>query len=263
MASTVTCPGCQVKLKLKPEYAGKKLKCPRCTRVMLIPAARNVTAAPPKAVAAKAAAAPAGKVPAGKAPPLPAKTKPKPVPFEDDDAAVVTAPAKKKKDRKTDMTPCPECGEMVDVDAKKCPYCKVALEADDEEEYKKWRKCPRCGKQMARSVLWTIWGSFYMTRLFHHVRCEECGLTYNGTTGKSNRGPAVVCLSTPLLAIAGIGYFVSWIVKDRGHYEYEWLDTVSLIVAIIGAVGLLAGIVLWMVMGQGQRGARSRERDRD
>jgi hypothetical protein len=246
MASTVTCPGCQVKLKLKPEYAGKKIRCPRCTRVLAIRAAPGVTARPPKAVAAKGAPA---NVPAGKAPPPLARTSPKPPPLEDDGAAVVTAPAKKRKERKTDMTPCPECGEMVDVDAKKCPHCKVALEADDEEEYRKWRRCPRCGKQAAKHVLWTIWGSFYFTRLFHQVRCEECGQAYNGKTGKSNLGPAVVCLSVPLLAMCGIGYFVAWIVEDRGYAAREWITITSLILGIAGGVGLLAGIVLWLVIG--------------
>ena len=153
------------------------------------------------------------------------------------------------------MSPCPECGEMVDVDAKKCPHCKTLLESDDEEEHKKWKKCPACRKQAARPVLWTIWGSFYFTRLFHQVRCEECGKTYNGKTGGSNLGPAIVCMSVPLMAIAGIGYFIWWIAKDRGHLEYEWVDTVSLILMIAGGVGLLTGIILWLVL-RGKSGRR-------
>jgi hypothetical protein len=259
MASTVSCPGCQVKLKLKPEYVGKKIKCPRCARLIAISRAPGVMAMPPKAVARAAARAAAGKAP----PPMP-KASPKPSPIEDDDAAVVTAPARKKKARPSEKAPCPECGEMVDVDAKKCPYCKVALETDEEEEYRKWRKCPRCGKQAGRGVLWTIWGSFYFTRLFHEVRCDECGKSYNGLTGRSNVGPAVVCLSVPLMAIAGIGYFVSWILKERGRESgFEWLDTLSLIILIVGGLGLLTGIVLWLVLGQGQNGSRRPVRDRD
>jgi uncharacterized protein YbaR (Trm112 family) len=204
MAETVSCPGCKVKLKLKPEYAGKKIKCPKCASVIAVPGAAGVVTAPPKVP--KAAAA--------KAAPAAAKAKP---PFEDDEAAVIAAPPKKKGGRKSDMSPCPECGEMVDNAATKCPHCKTPLEVDDEAEYEKWKKCPACGQRKAKRVLWTLWGSFYFTALFKHVRCADCGKTYNGKTGKSNAVVAAVCVTVPLLAIAGIGIGIWFYYKSLGY----------------------------------------------
>ena len=40
MAFIMKCPSCQSALRIKEEYAGKQLKCPRCTHVMSIPRAK-------------------------------------------------------------------------------------------------------------------------------------------------------------------------------------------------------------------------------
>ena len=211
MAETVSCPGCQTKLKLKPEYAGRKIKCPRCAHVLVIPAAPGVTATPPKAIKKAAAGSAAPPLP----PPAP-KTKGRALP-EDEEAAVATEPKGKRKGRKSDLTPCPECGEMVDNEATKCPHCKTLLEVDDEEEYLQWKKCPSCGAQRAKRVLWTFWGSFYFTAIFKHVKCQECGTAYNGRTGKSNLVPALLCVGITLLMIGGIVGAVLWMLHDRGR----------------------------------------------
>jgi hypothetical protein len=211
MAETVSCPGCHVRLKMKPEYAGKKIKCPRCARLILVPRVPGVTAVPPKATAAKATTLAKKVVPV----PAPAAARSKRK-GEDEDEKVITSPTKKK--RKSDMSPCPECGEMVDIAATKCPHCKTPLEADDEEEYKRWKKCPNCGKQMAKRVLWTFWGSFYFTAIFKHVRCEDCGTKYNGKTGKSNMVPAVLCVSIAAVLILALAVLILWLLSLRGYH---------------------------------------------
>jgi DNA-directed RNA polymerase subunit RPC12/RpoP len=219
MAETVACPGCQVKLKLKPEYAGKKIKCPRCAHLIVVPSVAGVTAGRPRP-GAPAKLAPRGAPQKAVTPKVPAaaakKARP---PADDDDDAVIAGPPTKKK-RKSDMAPCPECGEPVDVAATKCPHCKTPLEADEEEEYRKWKKCPTCGKQAAKRVLWTFWGSFYFTALFKHVRCEECGTKYNGKTGKSNLVPALMCVSIALLLILGLAVLILWILSTRGYHFF-------------------------------------------
>ena len=201
MAETVQCPGCQTKLKLKPEYAGKKIKCPKCAHTIVVPSAPGVTTSPPRAATSKTKA--------GVAIPV--------APDDEDDGAVSAEPPRKKGRKSENMTPCPECGEMVDDAAVKCPHCKAVLEADEEEEYKRWKKCPHCRKQMGRRVLWTFWGSFYFTALFKHVRCDECGTAYNGKTGRSNIVPALMCVFVALLLIGGIVGFIIWMLKDRGQ----------------------------------------------
>jgi hypothetical protein len=209
MAETVACPGCQTQLKLKPEYAGRKIKCPRCAHLIVVPSIAGVRASRPEAGAGKAVTQ-RGPGAAGK--------KARPRADDDDDDAVIAEPPTRKK-RRSDMAPCPECGEPVDVAATKCPHCKTLLEADEEEEYRKWKKCPTCGKQAAKRVLWTFWGSFYFTALFKHVRCEECGTKYNGKTGRSNMTPAVMCVSIALVLILGLALLILWILSTRG-YKY-------------------------------------------
>jgi len=46
--------------------------------------------------------------------------------------------------------------------------------------------CPNCSCTDADKVSFTWWGGVVGPALFTHVRCQECGTTYNGKTGKSN-----------------------------------------------------------------------------
>ena len=87
----------------------------------------------------------------------------------------------------------------------------------------------------------------YFTAIFKHVRCDECGATYNGKTGKSNLGPAVICVSVPLLAIAAIGHVIIWIIKDRGAEPADWVRYAAYGMDIVAGLGVVAGIVLWLL----------------
>jgi hypothetical protein len=160
------------------------------------------------------------KGPPAKAPPLPPIPKTKPKKRDDDEeAAIATAPGKPKKKGKRDQSPCPECGEMVDNTATKCPFCKTPLEVDEEEQWQKWKPCPSCGQKKGERVLWTLWGSFYFSAMFHHVRCAECGTKYNGNTGRSNIVPAIICVTIPLLAIVGIGIAIYYYMRSIGYFQ--------------------------------------------
>src|SRR5262245_39898284 len=37
MALTITCPGCKAARRVRKEYAGKQIKCPRCSEAVLVP----------------------------------------------------------------------------------------------------------------------------------------------------------------------------------------------------------------------------------
>jgi hypothetical protein len=165
-----------------------------------------------------------------------------------DDAAVITAPAKKKKIRRYDMSPCPECGEMVDNAATRCPYCRTALEVDEEAQYKRWRKCPNCGQQKAKRVLWTFWGSFYFSALFHHVSCQECGTCYNGRTGQSNVGPAILIMSVVVMAIGGLGRLIVYFFERQGYDVQDWLGIACWCVTGLGLAGAISGVTLWLAL---------------
>ena len=48
MVDSIKCPGCAAKLRVRPEFAGKRIKCPRCKTAISIPAgiAKEVKAVP-------------------------------------------------------------------------------------------------------------------------------------------------------------------------------------------------------------------------
>jgi hypothetical protein len=118
----------------------------------------------------------------------------------------------------------PECGKEIPGDAQRCRFCKAWLdeeEDEDEEEYQprgKYKPCPKCGTRNPEEVLWTAWGSFYGPKLFHHVRCADCGYGYNGRTGRSNIGPISICITVPLLLIIGIVLAVFFMLKSKGVF---------------------------------------------
>jgi predicted RNA-binding Zn-ribbon protein involved in translation (DUF1610 family) len=170
MPLTVTCPGCNSPLRVREEYAGKKLKCPRCSGIVEVPngeaAPETVEPLPVEEV-----------LPA----PRPGKRQAEPV-----TAIGEGAPARRPGGHgRHDDTDEPE-GER------------------PRRRGKDYKPCPRCGSGGATRVTWTPWGSFYGPALLTHVRCPKCGYAYNGRTGRSNTVAAVFFVLIPLILILGI-----------------------------------------------------------
>jgi transposase-like protein len=46
--------------------------------------------------------------------------------------------------------------------------------------------CPKCGAANASRVGYTWWGGALGPRLMNHVKCNNCGSTFNGKTGQPN-----------------------------------------------------------------------------
>jgi hypothetical protein len=207
MPIMITCPGCKAKLRIRDEFAGKSMKCPRCSSSVTVVAEEQpvaAAAAEDEPVVAAAAeedepAAPATAVGEGKPKPRPA--------------------------REPRMVACPECGKKIPEDATQCRYCKALLEDEEEDEDEenqppsRYKPCPKCGKKNPKKVNWTPWGSFYGPRLFTHVRCRKCAYAYNGRTGGSNLGPAIVFITIPLLLILGLLVVVFLIFYNLGYFS--------------------------------------------
>ncbi len=188
MPTKMDCPGCQTSLRLRDDMAGKKIKCPRCGKVVAVPAEEVVM-------------------------------------LEEvgDDAITAEPPASSKAKKKNITTrPCPECGEPVAMTARGCSHCKAILDDDEEEDRgprrSKYKPCPSCGATGAKRVVWTFWGSFYGPALFTHVRCPECGYAYNDRTGGSNLIPAIVFVAVPLFILFAILASVVWFIHRQGYF---------------------------------------------
>ena len=61
--------------------------------------------------------------------------------------------------------------------------------------------CPRCGNPNVQKVGWTLWGGALGPRLLNHVKCPNCGMTYNGKTGQSNMTKIILYQAIPVLIL--------------------------------------------------------------
>jgi len=61
--------------------------------------------------------------------------------------------------------------------------------------------CPKCNGTSIKKVKWTWWGGALGPALIHTTKCETCGYTFNGNTGKSNT-TAIVLYSIIIFIIA-------------------------------------------------------------
>lgn len=185
MSSTMTCPGCQKPLRLREDLAGKTIRCPRCRKIITVPAEEAVMLE------------------------------------EVSSADAITAePPSTRTSKTTNKTrKCPECGEFVAATARRCRACNAILIDDDDDDLPRaqYKPCPRCGEEGAKRVLWTPWGSFYGPALFTHVRCPGCGYAYNGKSGRSNLIPAVILVAVPLFLILTILGVLFWYIRYLGR----------------------------------------------
>lgn len=67
--------------------------------------------------------------------------------------------------------------------------------------------CPRCARPGPEQVKFTWWGGLLGPRLLKHVKCNGCGLTYNGKSGQSNT-TNIVIYSVVLGVIAFVVFFL-------------------------------------------------------
>jgi predicted Zn finger-like uncharacterized protein len=98
MAEPVTCPGCQARIKVRDEHAGKRVKCPKCGGAVPVPAFDDEDDAPERAAVTAAPPGRRGEGPRMGGVRKAMRTDPEAEPDED-------APVRKKG-----FVPCPRCG---------------------------------------------------------------------------------------------------------------------------------------------------------
>jgi hypothetical protein len=62
-----------------------------------------------------------------------------------------------------------------------------------------YQPCPNCAWAKAEEVGFTWWGGVVGPKMFNHVKCTQCGTTYNGKTGKSNQQAISIYLAVSVM----------------------------------------------------------------
>jgi hypothetical protein len=71
--------------------------------------------------------------------------------------------------------------------------------------------CPRCTRPGPEKVNFTWWGGVLGPRLLKHVKCNGCGLTYNGKSGQSNTTNIVIY--SVILGVISFGIALFFIMR--------------------------------------------------
>lgn len=180
MSLVVTCTSCQTILRVQEQFAGKKMKCPRCSAVFDIPSWDADVEEEFEVVEEEGKAAGEEENP-----------------FEFDEEAQgkkagAKATQKIKKVKEEDLPP-----------RRKSAYLP----------------CPDCGNDGAKRIPWTFWGRYYWTNRYCHVACTQCGYRYNGETGESNLIPAILLVTLPLLVfLLAVGALLLGLIR-QGHLK--------------------------------------------
>jgi hypothetical protein len=165
----VKCPHCPKEMNIGDEYAGKKIRCPACKEVVAVDGA-------PTAVQ-----------------PAPAPRPPAPIQKEIQPAELKRRRFDEQDDELAEVMP----AQDADEDERRPRKRFRRDDDDDEREYHdrprrrgrqgQYADCPGCDAPGdAKRVGFTWWGGALGPWLLTHVRCNHCGICYNGRTGQSN-----------------------------------------------------------------------------
>jgi uncharacterized membrane protein YhaH (DUF805 family) len=64
--------------------------------------------------------------------------------------------------------------------------------------------CPKCNSASLEKVKYTWWGGVLGPKLLNSTKCNECGYTFNGKTGKSNTVAIIIYSIIIFVVIVGI-----------------------------------------------------------
>ena len=65
--------------------------------------------------------------------------------------------------------------------------------------------CGRCQSTDVARMGFTWWGGLLGPKVLNHVKCNRCGATYNGKTGKSNTAAIAIYMVVILVIFFIIG----------------------------------------------------------
>ena len=194
------CTQCGKEISAADEHAGRKARCPKCQAILVIP---SVKAAPARPAA----------------PPKPARPAVEDAVEDELEEVVEEAPPPRKSASPAVKAGKPRREEYDDEDVQDVEAVEEADEEEEEEErprkrrkgrrrgrwHGEWADCPNCGAPGdATRLTYTLWGGFIGPLFICHVRCNQCGATYNGKSGDYNTTRIIIWLA----ASWGIGLLI-------------------------------------------------------
>jgi predicted RNA-binding Zn-ribbon protein involved in translation (DUF1610 family) len=185
----LTCSGCGSPLRVREEYFGRTMKCPRCGQIVQ-----------PGAAVDEAAVV---------ASPMPDPGLDPDWEFTPPETPGADAPSSEQRRR-------PVMLEAVEDDVPEVRPVRRGYRQEDSGVRRPrpaddgYMPCPKCGNTDAERVHFTFWGSFHITNMVCHVQCPSCGTCYNGRTGRSNMLVAILCVIIPLVLIIAIIATLAW-----------------------------------------------------
>lgn len=64
--------------------------------------------------------------------------------------------------------------------------------------------CPKCQSLDSKKMAFTWWGGVLGPKLLNHAKCQGCGTTFNGKTGRSNATAITIYVVVVCVLAAGI-----------------------------------------------------------
>lgn len=77
--------------------------------------------------------------------------------------------------------------------------------------------CPSCRQSVAQKMSFTWWGGLLGPKLLTHVKCQACGKTYNGKTGKDNTTNIVIYFAVVFVVVL---FLVIFLIGGLGFLAY-------------------------------------------
>jgi uncharacterized protein (DUF983 family) len=73
---------------------------------------------------------------------------------------------------------------------------------------KEFAPCPKCNNKNAEQLSFTWWGGLIGPKILTHVKCRDCGETFNGKTGKDNTTNIIIYSVIVGLIVAFLFMFI-------------------------------------------------------
>jgi len=79
--------------------------------------------------------------------------------------------------------------------------------SSENKPVSKYVPCPNCQSTNVQKLSYTWWGGALGPSILTHCKCNDCGTTYNGKTGKSNTiGIVIYFVVVTILVVVILGF---------------------------------------------------------